>query len=427
MQAAQPVSAPADPPAVTIERLLRRAHTGGIACAATLLLAAAPAPAADPIPLTQRPCFGAASRDPGKRCPDPSLRLTIFPAPADALLEPNAPCRPDGRTGLIYPCRFGVRPIASDRPPETIALVGDSHASHWRAAVQLVADATRRPAVSIARSRCPFIDATMLLPPADRNGCRDWNRDVKAYLENHREITTLFVSARASATFVRARGKSNFDTQVAGYLSLWRSLPATIRNIVVIRDTPRSSVASTLCVRRAYAARREAGRCGRSRRRALRPDAAVAAARRMTSPRVHAIDLSRYFCDERRCFAVIGGAHVYKDVDHMTAVFARTLGPYLLRAYDEILRSSPPAPSAERGPLDVLQPDERAAAVCLLGVRMAAVAAGGFQNLPSEQVMRANACRAMLEQRAAELLRLGLSGERNRDQRHAVIVAVLAT
>jgi SGNH domain (fused to AT3 domains) len=413
--------------AANIERLLRRAHIALLISAAALSLAG-PAPAADPALVTLRPCFGAASRDATKPCPDPSLRLTIFPAPADALLEPNAPCHPIGRTELLYPCRFGMRPAAAGGPTETIALVGDSHAAHWRAAVEVVAVAKRRPAISLSRSRCPFIDATIALPRPDRIGCRAWNREVKAYLASHPEITMLFISVRASAEFVRDRGTSNFETQVAGHISQWRSLPASIEHIVVIRDTPRSSAATALCVQRAYAQKREAGRrCARSRSRALRPDAALAAARRMRSARVHAIDLSRFFCDARRCFAVIGGAHVYKDVDHMTAVFARTLGPYLLRAYDRILRTAPPAPARKRIPLDGLLADERAAAECLLNERRAASAAGGFQNVAPERLARANACRAMLEQRVAELRALGLTGERNRDRRYALIVAVLET
>jgi hypothetical protein len=31
---------------------------------------------------------------------------------------------------------------------------------------------------------------------------------------------------------------------------------------------------------------------------------------------------------------VIGGALVYKDVSHLTAVYGKTLGPYLLRDLD---------------------------------------------------------------------------------------------
>jgi hypothetical protein len=44
------------------------------------------------------------------------------------------------------------------------------------------------------------------------------------------------------------------------------------------------------------------------------------------------IDMTRYMCDARWCRPVIGGALVYKDDNHLTEVFARTLGPYLAQA-----------------------------------------------------------------------------------------------
>ena len=42
------------------------------------------------------------------------------------------------------------------------------------------------------------------------------------------------------------------------------------------------------------------------------------------------IDLTRLFCDSSRCYPVIGGAYVYRDTNHMNAVFGQTVGPYLL-------------------------------------------------------------------------------------------------
>jgi hypothetical protein len=406
---------------------LRGAHIALLIGAAMLLLTAAPAPAAPPDPVTQRPCFGAAARDPLIRCADPSLRLTVFPSPADALLAPNAACVPGGRMSLVYPCTFGVRLAAASDATGTLALVGDSHASHWRAAVDVIAARKRLPAVSITRSRCPFIDATVSMPRPDRIACRAWNAEVMAYLRSHREISTLFVSQRSSAQFVRAKGKDNLETQIAGYIRLWRSLPATIEHVVVIRDTPRGSTASTLCVQRAIAAKRAAGRwCSRPRAQALHTDPALVAARRLRSPRVHAIDLSSFFCDARRCFPVVGGAFVYKDGDHISTVFARTLGPYLLRAYDAILRASPTG-SAPTGPLDGLRADELVAATCLIGERQAAVQAGGWQNVAAEHLQRAKFCRTMLELRAVELNALGISGERNRRNRYVLILEVLTT
>jgi hypothetical protein len=63
----------------------------------------------------------------------------------------------------------------------------------------------------------------------------------------------------------------------------------------------------------------------------LHRDPAVAAARRLRSSRLRVADLTHYFCSTRRCWPVIGGALVYKDLTHITAVFAATLGPFLLR------------------------------------------------------------------------------------------------
>jgi hypothetical protein len=39
-------------------------------------------------------------------------------------------------------------------------------------------------------------------------------------------------------------------------------------------------------------------------------------------------------CAPPLCFPVVGGALVYKDDQHLTDVFATTLGPYLQRALE---------------------------------------------------------------------------------------------
>jgi hypothetical protein len=46
------------------------------------------------------------------------------------------------------------------------------------------------------------------------------------------------------------------------------------------------------------------------------------------------VDLTHFFCGPRRCFPVVGGVLVFKDASHITSVFARTLGPFLLRILD---------------------------------------------------------------------------------------------
>ncbi len=317
-------------------RLLRAALGTSAAAVALALPALTPAAshasddqAASAASIMARPCFGAAARNPFGPCVDPDLRRTIVPSPDDAVLEPNAPCQPQADGELVNPCLFGA---SSSAKPATVALIGDSHASHWRAAIDVVARATGSRAVSITRSGCPFSEARVVVPVADQAAvCQRWNRAVLAWLQRHDEVTTVFVSQRANATYVAPRaGASNFDTAVRGDAARYRALPASVKSVVVVRDTPLSSGEAGECVRRAYARNEPAAmRCARARSKALRPDPAVSAARQLRG-RVHVLDMTRFFCSDARCYPVIGGALVHKDVDHITAVFARTLGPFMV-------------------------------------------------------------------------------------------------
>ena len=117
----------------------------------------------------------------------------------------------------------------------------------------------------------------------------------------------------------------------AGFLALWRRVPATVRRIYVIRDVPRARVTHRR-VRDAGGARKRssAGVCAVPRAAAMIPDTAAEAAPAAPG-RVRLIDLTRTFCDATRCFPVIGGAYVYKDDNHLNTVFSTTLGPALAR------------------------------------------------------------------------------------------------
>jgi hypothetical protein len=66
----------------------------------------------------------------------------------------------------------------------------------------------------------------------------------------------------------------------------------------------------------------------------VKTDPLVNAARALRSPNVKVIDLTRHFCDAKRCFTVVGGALVRHDTSHLTQLFAATLGPFILRALD---------------------------------------------------------------------------------------------
>src|SRR5690242_5981126 len=81
-------------------------------------------------------CFGAAARDALHPCRNPALARSVVPTPVAARRAPNAPCRSIQPDGPVLVCEFGV---PAEQATATVALIGDSHAGHFRAAVDAVA------------------------------------------------------------------------------------------------------------------------------------------------------------------------------------------------------------------------------------------------------------------------------------------------
>jgi hypothetical protein len=162
-----------------------------------------------------------------------------------------------------------------------------------------------------------------------------WNRDTLRWLGRHPEIQQVFVAGHTGGDVVGHKGADAFGAQVRGYQRAWQALPATVQRVVVLRDTPKMRSATLDCVQNAMdAGRPPATACAVPRAFALEPDPAVAAARpgERVGRDVRTIDLTETLCDRRSCYPVVGGALTFKDVDHLTTVFASTLGPYLQRA-----------------------------------------------------------------------------------------------
>jgi SGNH domain (fused to AT3 domains) len=280
-------------------------------------------------------CFGAASRDPDHRCVNKKLRKMVSPTPARALLLPPASCSPI--EAPLSACTFGTSAASAG---STVALVGDSHAEQWRSTLWPVTKSLRWAGVSLTHASCPLTRAVPVAPAAKQADCAKYNRDVTQWLADHPEVGTIFTGNHPGRVVARKRRDSR-ATMVAGIVKAWKALPATVEHIVVIRDDPFMKAWTLRCVTRAIHKHRNAGRaCTFSRKRTLHVDPYVIAARKVHSPRVQVIDLTHFFCGRRVCYPVVGGALVYKDAyDHVTAVYARTLAPYLLGKLERLMAS----------------------------------------------------------------------------------------
>lgn len=281
-------------------------------------------------------CFGAATLAPVHPCHNPKLSTMVLPSPWEAAKLPNAPCAWAREEGAIYACGFGYQ---GPDPTATVALIGDSHADAWRAALQVLAQSERWRGVSLTHTSCPLSTTTPAIAKPARASCKRWKRQLPGWLAAHPEVRTAFVVNHTGASVLNTEGLSVFEAQVRGFQLAWREfVPSTVRRIVVIRDNPGTRRDVLSCIEHAISRHEDAGvACELRRSVAVVPDPDVVAAQQLRSPRVKAIDLTRFFCGREWCRPVIGGALVYKDVGHVTATYMQTVGPYLKPYFDAVL------------------------------------------------------------------------------------------
>jgi hypothetical protein len=270
-------------------------------------------------------CLGAASRDPLRRCSNPTRTMTpdLDEIEAHALAAGSAGCDPIAALGA---CVFGV----SDREAQRrFALIGDSHTFHWRAALALVSQVERWRGYTVAAGGCFFSAVTAAFSPI----CDQYYGTVLAWLADHPEVDTVFMSSNADTPVGVPAGETYDSFKFGGFRDAFAAMPASVKHLVVLRDTPASSPATFDCMARAQAEHKRPGTtCPLARSVALRADLAVDTVKQLRDPRYEYIDMTHYFCGRRDCYPVIGGVRVNADIfGHLTATYMRSLGPYLLR------------------------------------------------------------------------------------------------
>jgi hypothetical protein len=276
-------------------------------------------------------CFGAAARDPRHPCTNPKLKLSLTPTLRAAPLVRGTPCARLPVEGLVEPCGFGVADASAQG---FFALLGDSHAAHWRPALTTLARHQHLRGFQLTRNGCGLTTVPLAMPEGVLETCTSWKAQVVEWLKRHPEVTTVYLAQKTpdSDDFL-PNAAPGFDAQVNGFVEAWKWLPESVQHVVVIRDTPSMLEGTMGCIGRALKQRREPGRaCAVPRAKALPADPAAAAIAKADDDRVQLVDLTPFFCDAGSCYPVVGGVLVHKDVNHITRRFAETLAPYLERA-----------------------------------------------------------------------------------------------
>ncbi len=286
------------------------------------------------------PCHGAPAMDPANRCPSrlgPAKIVAM--GPANEYYEVARECTAldenkvqDKRTTIV--CDFSRG--APD--PKVVWLVGDSHAQQWQSPLFDLAREHRWVLKLGLLGGCPFagIDFDGYRTPgasdAEARPCEDWTRRMVDVVAADRPAAVL-VSFFARREFADdGSGRSQTAQYRDGLEPYWRAWTNTGSRVVVLADPPlNGAVREVDCVVINPA---DPKVCAVDRAVAQPPDPLSEVARTTGNRRVSLADLTDYFCDPRRCYAVVGNVAVYFDANHMNREFSRTLKPMLAEALD---------------------------------------------------------------------------------------------
>jgi peptidoglycan/LPS O-acetylase OafA/YrhL len=284
-------------------------------------------------------CDGAAALFAGRQCPDPfgPAKITQL-GPANASWGAGAgSCVvldrhkvDDGRQTTSV-CDFSGG--AAD--PTVVWLVGDSHAEQWQAPLLDLAREQKWLVNMSLLGGCPFAKIPFVgylgaEPPENIKRCMDWQAAVAADVtESAPDMVFMSFFARQQPARDES-GRTQTEYYRDGLEPYWRQWTDVGAKVVVLGDPPlNAEVRARDCV---GLNSRNPAACAVDRLLAQPPDPLAEVARSTGNTNVTYIDTTNYFCDERKCYGVVGGVVVYFDANHLNREFSRTLRPVVAEA-----------------------------------------------------------------------------------------------
>ena len=217
------------------------------------------------------------------------------------------------------PCVYGNR-----RSKKTVVLFGNSHAMHWFPALERLAGPRDWRLVALTRAGCAMADVRY----ASR--CDAWREHALRRIEERERPRMVIVATSTSMGLgavvdgKRLSPKASVPYFRRGLVRTLRRLRATGARVIVIKDLPRSPRDVPDCVAREP---KRLERC--AFRREERPERAFDAQSADAVDGADPLDPAPVVCPDDVCHAVMGSALVYRDDNHFTATYARTLAPWL--------------------------------------------------------------------------------------------------
>jgi peptidoglycan/LPS O-acetylase OafA/YrhL len=268
-------------------------------------------------------CFGAAARlSQDSSCDNSSLEGVY---PALSVAASDTPVLPEAcfsvtreQTDATF-CELG-----SKDGRIRVAAVGDSHLAQFAGALNVLALRNNWKIDMYAKGGCPFSYAVRKHDALLTKNCPIWVGKVSEQLKV-KKYDVVITSQRAGVDWVGG------DSQASSGLSnLWQELVASGNRIIAIKDSPNPGQNNVSCLL-------TGADCRFDRSGALKFDPQLQSA--SLNPKVKLLNFDNVYCESTECLPVIGNAVVYRDDNHLTDTFARTLAPYIEQEIKELLKN----------------------------------------------------------------------------------------
>jgi peptidoglycan/LPS O-acetylase OafA/YrhL len=283
-------------------------------------------------------CLGAAAMAAavaGESCENPALKGQI--SPAIAAIGEDEDNRPECWSFKERPVRFTACPQGTRTGyTKRMLVVGDSHAVAPAGAFDLIGKERGWRIDVAARAACHWSHRELGWNFADnRVACRAWNDQLEDYLAapEQKDLDAIIVTHSARKLTKPIGSETKWEATVNGMVEAWAARPSTDVKIIALTDNPMFEPDTAAYLRKdlgciSQHSPETAGRaCGKPRAEVLKDDPHPEAITR--DPNGALVDLTHLYCDDNFCPAVIGNVIVYRDGNHLTARYARSLAPYL--------------------------------------------------------------------------------------------------
>lgn len=232
-------------------------------------------------------------------------------------------------SSAVKPCYFGA-----SKAPHTAVLMGDSIAGQWFPAVSEIFGRSDWRLVVLTKSSCPLVDQSFFYARIGREytECSAWRRNALAQLSGlHPDIVLLSTVATSGFSQIQ---------WIEGTSRVLSSIDHSASRILILRGTPRLPFDGLDCLAAHQGRPKWLGAQQSCEAPLSDPhDELVLQWLQQASSRftnVQIIDMNDQICPQGKCAAEIGGVIVFRDSQHMTASFAKSLAPELGRRIGDL-------------------------------------------------------------------------------------------